>query len=186
MNSTLYTYSTVSSRISSMNSYLLATGDPSRSTLRLFSGRSLPSRALGYAVRAPSSAPAHSQSAPHRGPAPAASRASSPSRGGSPGSGRVLGQLRRSSCSTSARSGLLPRGTPASTCSMAPLHPSQLFRATLLVPCTERSEHLSPKSTRGLDPCGGAPDETWAEPRSPQVQYGDLWSEPPSAPPTPG
>lgn len=36
MKSTLYAYSSVSSRISSMNSYLLATGDPSRSTLSFF------------------------------------------------------------------------------------------------------------------------------------------------------
>src|SRR4051812_6728734 len=96
-----------------MNSYLLATGDPSRSTLRLFSERSFPSPVHGRGARALSGARVRPPAAAH--PAVRArAHTGAPMYGASPGSCRVPGRHGRWSYWISTPAGPLPHGTPAS------------------------------------------------------------------------
>src|ERR1041384_7057373 len=144
MNMTEYAYFTGSSRIVSMNSYLLTTRHPSRSTLRLFSGKTLPSRAHGYGV--PTRVVALVRQLPtaptqrRPGPRPAPAHSYAPRHAMSPSSYSAHAQSRRSAVSTATQSGPLPRETPASTDSDEPRALPQLpDRTILLGSCPETS-----------------------------------------------
>lgn len=141
MTPTLYAYSTMPSRISSMNSYLLAAGDPSPSTLWLFSGRRLPSQAHVAPFGLLQTSPLAHRQFRVLGDGSRCSGTSSPSPEVSLGSVQVLGQLPRSSCSTSARSGTASSRNSGEYL-LGGAFSLFLFRATLLGPCPEASGNL--------------------------------------------